>query len=396
MTENIQIFSLKQVALSIEKTIASRYHQNYWVKAEIHKLNKYPSGHAFPELVEKEEGKIVAQMNGSIWKQNLQRIEKIFVDQVQEPLKDGIQVLMLVKVSFNPTFGLSLQIQDIDPAFTLGQLQKEKDITLKKLKAEGLLQTNQLLPYPLIAKRIAIISAATSKGLSDFYQVLDQNSFGYTFHTQLYEAYVQGDIAVDSILAALEQIEKHKSQFDVVVIVRGGGAEVGLTCYNNYELCKAIATFPLPIITGIGHSTNLTVAELIAYSSAITPTQLAEMLIAQFRDFELRIERLSQAVVKNAQLQIQRNREKISQVVQNLAWVKNQFFKIKLTELSHLEQKIELLNPIHILKRGFTITTVDGILLKNAKDLTAGQVISTQTDEALINATITSIEKNGN
>lgn len=394
MTENIQIFSLKQVALSIEKTIASRYHQNYWVKAEIHKLNKYPSGHAFPELVEKEEGKIVAQMNGSIWKQNLQRIEKIFVDQVQEPLKDGIQVLMLVKVSFNPTFGLSLQIQDIDPAFTLGQLQKEKDITLKKLKAEGLLQTNQLLPYPLIAKRIAIISAATSKGLSDFYQVLDQNSFGYTFHTQLYEAYVQGDIAVDSILSALEQIEKHKSQFDVVVIVRGGGAEVGLTCYNNYELCKAIATFPLPIITGIGHSTNLTVAELIAYSSAITPTQLAEMLIAQFRDFELRIERLSQAVVKNAQLQIQRNREKISQVVQNLAWVKNQFFKIKLTELSHLEQKIELLNPIHILKRGFTITTVDGILLKNAKDLTAGQVISTQTDEALINATITSIQKN--
>jgi exodeoxyribonuclease VII large subunit len=396
MTDNIQIFSLKQVALSIEKTIASRYHQNYWVKAEIHKLNKYPSGHAFPELVEKEEGKIVAQMNGSIWKQNLQRIEKIFADQVQEPLKDGIQVLMLVKVSFNPTFGLSLQIQDIDPAFTLGQLQKEKDITLKKLKAEGLLQTNQLLPYPLLAKRIAIISAATSKGLSDFYQVLDQNSFGYTFHTQLFEAYVQGDIAIDSIIAALQQIENHKSKFDVVVIVRGGGAEVGLTCYNNYELCKAIASFPLPIITGIGHSTNLTVAELIAYSSAITPTQLAEMLIAQFRDFELRVERLSQAVVKNAQLQIQRNREKMSQVVQNLVWVKNQFFKMKLTELSHLEQKIELLNPIHILKRGFTITTIEGKLLKNAEGLVEGQLISTQTDNALINATITSIEKNGN
>ena len=396
MTENIQIFSLKQVALSIEKTIASRYHQNYWVKAEIHKLNKYPSGHAFPELVEKKEGKIVAQMNGSIWKQNLQRIEKIFADQVQEPLKDGIQVLMLVKVSFNPTFGLSLQIQDIDPAFTLGQLQKEKDITLKKLKAEGLLQTNQLLTYPLLAKRIAIISAATSKGLSDFYQVLDQNSFGYTFHTQLFEAYVQGDIAIDSIIAALQQIENHKSKFDVVVIVRGGGAEVGLTCYNNYELCKAIASFPLPIITGIGHSTSLTVAELIAYSSAITPTQLAEMLIAQFRDFELRVERLSQAVVKNAQLQIQRNREKMSQVVQNLVWVKNQFFKMKLTELSHLEQKIELLNPIHILKRGFTITTIEGKLLKNAEGLVEGQLISTQTDNALINATITSIEKNGN
>ncbi|MFM6946126.1 MAG: exodeoxyribonuclease VII large subunit [Flavobacteriales bacterium] len=393
MTSEIQIFSLKQVALSIEKTIASRYHQNYWVKAEIHKLNKYPSGHAFPELVEKEDGKIVAQMNGSIWKQNLQRIEKLFIDQVQEPLKDGIQVLMLVKVSFNPTFGLSLQIQDIDPAFTLGQLQKEKDITLKKLKAEGLLQANQLLAYPLIAKRIAIISAATSKGLSDFYQVLDQNNFGYTFQTTLFEAYVQGDIAVDSILDALGQIELQKNQFDIVVIVRGGGAEVGLTCYNNYDLCKNIALFPLPIITGIGHSTNLTVAELIAHAAAITPTQLAEMLIGQFRDFELRIERLSQGVVKNAQLQIQRNREKISQAIQQLVWVKSKYFQIQQTNLLHLEQKIALLDPIHILKRGYTITTANGKLIKNANSLKVGQTLTIQTDKSIIDATITSVEE---
>lgn len=384
MTENVQIFSLKQVALSIEKTIASRYNQQYWVKAEIHKLNKYPSGHAFPELVEKEDGKIVAQLNGSIWKQHLQRIEKIFIDQVQEPLKDGIQVLMLVRVQFNPTFGLSLQIQDIDPAFTLGHLQKEKDITLKKLKAEGLLQTNQQLPYPLIAKRIAIISAATSKGLSDFYQVLDQNAFGYTFHTQLFEAYVQGDVAVASILEALQEIEKCQEQFDVVVLVRGGGAEVGLTCYNNYELCKGIATFPLPILTGIGHSTNLTVAELIAYASAITPTQLAEMLLAQFREFELRIERLSQGVVQHAQMQIQRHTDKINQVVQNLNWASNQYFKAKQLDLEHALQKINLLDPIHILNRGFTITTIDGTLLKNISDLEAGQLMQTQTNEALI------------
>ena len=384
MTENVQIFSLKQVALSIEKTIASRYNQQYWVKAEIHKLNKYPSGHAFPELVEKEDGKIVAQLNGSIWKQHLQRIEKIFIDQVQEPLKDGIQVLMLVRVQFNPTFGLSLQIQDIDPAFTLGHLQKEKDITLKKLKAEGLLQTNQQLPYPLIAKRIAVISAPTSKGLSDFYQVLDQNAFGYIFHTQLFEAYVQGDVAVASILEALQEIEKCQEQFDVVVLVRGGGAEVGLTCYNNYELCKGIATFPLPILTGIGHSTNLTVAELIAYASAITPTQLAEMLIAQFREFELRIERLSQGVVQHAQMQIQRNGDKINQVVQNLNWASNQYFKAKQLELEHALQKINLLDPIHILNRGFTITTIDGTLLKNISELENGQLMQTQTNEALI------------
>jgi exodeoxyribonuclease VII large subunit len=167
-------------------------------------------------------------------------------------------------------------------------------------------------------------------------------------------------------------------------LVRGGGAEVGLTCYNNYELCKGIATFPLPILTGIGHSTNLTVAELIAYASAITPTQLAEMLIAQFREFELRIERLSQGVVQHAQMQIQRNTDKINQVVQNLNWASNQYFKAKQLDLEHALEKINLLDPIHILNRGFTITTIDGTLLKNISDLEAGQLMQTQTNEALI------------
>jgi exodeoxyribonuclease VII large subunit len=195
---------------------------------------------------------------------------------------------------------------------------------------------------------------------------------------------VQGDVAVASILEALQEIEKCQEQFDVVVLVRGGGAEVGLTCYNNYELCKGIATFPLPILTGIGHSTNLTVAELIAYASAITPTQLAEMLIAQFREFELRIERLSQGVVQHAQMQIQRNGDKINQVVQNLNWASNQYFKAKQLELEHALQKINLLDPIHILNRGFTITTIDGTLLKNISELENGQVMQTQTNEALI------------
>jgi exodeoxyribonuclease VII large subunit len=384
MTENQQIFSLKQVALSIEKTIASRYQNLYWVKAEIHKLNRYPSGHAFPELVEKEDGKIVAQLNGNIWKQNLQRIEKLFIDQVQEPLKDGIQVLMLVKVQFNATFGLSLQIQDIDPAFTLGQLQQEKDKTLLRLKKEGLLQTNQLLPYPLIAKRIAIISAVSSKGLSDFYQVLDQNAFCYTFHTELFEAYVQGDVAIESIIRALEEISKVKERYDVVVIVRGGGAEVGLTCYNNYELCKAIATFSLPIITGIGHSTNLTVAEMIAHASAITPTQLAEMLIAQFRSFDLKLDKLSHSLVQNAKIALEKNNAKINQLIQNLAWVQTQFFRQKETQLNHLEQKISLLDPIRVLKRGYTISTIDGKLLKNVEEIQAGQVLQTQTADEII------------
>jgi exodeoxyribonuclease VII large subunit len=284
-----QIFTLHQVVKSIKKTLEERYAQTYWVKAEMHKLNRYPSGHAFPELVQKEEDKILAQITGTIWKQNLDRINSQFINVVKEPLKEGTTLLLLVKITFSETFGLSLQILDIDPSFSLGELQRQREETLKRLLKEGILNLNQNLEFPLLPKRIAIISADSSKGLSDFMQVLKGKSNNYSFITQLFPAYLQGDVAVQSIINALEKIKKVKSYFDVVVIVRGGGAEVGMTCYNHYDLCKAIAEFPLPILTGIGHSTNLNVAEMIAHRNEITPSKLAEFLIQTFREFDQEI-----------------------------------------------------------------------------------------------------------
>ncbi len=287
MSESKQIFTLKQVVNSIKKTIEDRYQQAYWVKAEIHKLNLYPSGHAFPELVQKEDDKIVAQINGQIWKTNLQRINQNFIKVVKEPLKEGNTMLLQVRVVYHEIFGLSLQIQDIDPSFTLGELQKERDETLKKLQKEGVINANQHLEFPVLPKRIAIISADTSKGLSDFMKVLDHNAWGYRFFTMLFQAYLQGDMAVPSILEQLDKIEKVKHHFDAVVIVRGGGGEVGMSCYNNYTLCHKIATYSLPVLTGIGHSTNLTVAEMVAYRNAITPTELADFLIQSFHEFSV-------------------------------------------------------------------------------------------------------------
>lgn len=287
MSDNRQIFTLKQVVSSIRKTIEERYHQLYWVKAEMHKLNLYPSGHAFPELVQKENDKIVAQINGSIWNHNFQKINKQFISVVKEPLKEGTTLLLQVKITFHETFGLSLQILDIDPNYSLGELQREREETLKQLQKDGLLNANQKLEFPLLPQRIAIISADTSKGLSDFMKVLDNNPWNYHFFSMLFQAYLQGDVAVNSIKEQLKRIEKVKDHFDVVVIVRGGGGEVGLSCYNNYELCKAIASFPLPVLTGIGHSTNMTVAELVAFRNAITPTELADFLLQTFHDFSV-------------------------------------------------------------------------------------------------------------
>lgn len=305
------IFSLKQVALSIKKTLDARYNSTYWVKAEIYKLNLFPSYHAFPELVQREEGRIAAQLTGIIWKTNFIRIKSVFEKTVQEPLSEGKEVLMQIKISFSEVHGLSLNILDIDPSFSLGALHRIRIETLKKLNEEGVLARNQRLPLHL-PKRIALISAEASKGLSDFTAVVEAYQSRFGIRTFLFNCALQGDVAIHSILNALEKIEKLQKHFDAVVIVRGGGAEVGMSCYDDYLLCKKIACFPLPVLTGIGHSTNLTVTEMVAYSHAITPSVLANDLMQMFLHEEqqmldniLLIRNISKTILEEKRYQFQ-------------------------------------------------------------------------------------------
>ena len=430
-----QVFTLKQVVSSIRKTIEDRYLHAYWVKAEIYKFNRFPSGHAFPEIVQRENEKIVAQLTGTIWKQNYERINQQFIEVVKEPLKDGSNLLMQVKITFSELYGLSLQIIDIDPSFSLGEVQKQREETLKRLQKEGILNLNQSLTFPLLPKRIAVISADSSKGLSDFMEVLNTNEEGYTFFTFLFNAYLQGDQAVDSIIQTLEKIKKVRHHFDLVVIVRGGGAEVGMTCYNHYELCKAIATFQLPILTGIGHSTNLNVAEMIAYRNAITPTKLAEFLIQTFREFDQEI-RFGQQVTRtkamdvlfnanqqldallrlfkqiskhsagiskqhlvdltksleyNSQKCVTKNQNQLKNIVVQISHnakfdIKERFniinqYQEKLKfrssnllistsrNIVELEKNLDLLDPIHVMKRGFSITRQNGKAITSSSEI---------------------------
>jgi exodeoxyribonuclease VII large subunit len=459
MSDNRQIFSLEQVCQSIKKTIEARYNQLYWVKAEMHKVNRYPSGHAFPELVQKEGDKILAQMTGTIWKQNYDRINARFVAVVKEPLKEGTNLLMQVKVTYSEVFGLSLHIVDIDPNYSLGELQRERDETLKRLQKEGLTNLNQQLPFPLLPKRIAIISADSSKGLSDFMKVIEQNPWGYRFFTMLFPAYLQGDVAVASIQTQLERIEKVKEHFDCVVIVRGGGGEVGMTCYNNFELCKAIATFPLPVLSGIGHSTNLTVAEMVSFRNAITPTELADFLIQAFHEFSVPVYEAQKSIratalrlletnkslflseIKHfrnaASLFIQRsdqklqndtrtlqalarkvvslNKEELNTAVFLLKTESKSSFKeaaleidrLRLTlqamaktsveketrELDHLIGMVRLLDPKQVLRRGFSITTCNGVTVKKDMQLKEGSVLDIVTFELVIQAAVKEIKQ---
>ena len=299
--ESPQHFTLKQVAESIRKTIAERYSRTYWVTAEMHKLNQTRKGHCYPELVQKEDESIVVEMRGTIWKQNFDRIQQKFFEIVKEPIHDGMELLFHVKITYHPIYNLGLEIIDIDPNYTLGALQRERQETLERLNKEGILNSNQNLEMALVPKRLAIISQADSKGYSDFVTLLNGHPKRYHFNTFLFEATLQGDAAITSIQNQLKRIEKVKHHFDAVVIIRGGGGEIGMHCYNNYELAKAIATFPLPVLTGIGHSTNLTVCEMIAFRNGITPSDMAYFLLSIFEELDAPLDEIRIRLPKQIQ-----------------------------------------------------------------------------------------------
>ncbi len=296
-----KIFSLLDVSRSIQKTLSNRYTTPFWVKAEMNKLNHYPhSGHCYPELVEKVQGKITAQMKANLWKKDYLRADQNFRTVLKEPLRDGIKILFLAEINFDPVHGLALRILDIDPAFTLGDLEKEKQETIERLKLGNIFHQNKSLRLPLLPQRIAIVSVESSKGYADFLNVIDGNPWKYRFFHYLFPAILQGDKAAAEITAQLNRIRKLKEHFDVVAIIRGGGGDVGLSCYNDFILAQTICTFPIPVITGIGHSTNETVSELVSFENAITPTKLAEFLIQHFHNFSVPVQEAEKKIADYA------------------------------------------------------------------------------------------------
>ena len=346
MSDNSKhIFSLYQVCKDIEKTLDKRYKYGYWIKAEINKLNHYTrSGHCYPELVEKRSNRIVAQIRAVIWKTDFERIEKKFKTVAGEPLKDDIKILLFAYVDYHPQYGLSLKIRDIDPNYTVGDLMQAKQKCLEKLKAASLINRNKELRLPVLPQRIAIISVETSKGYADFINILDQaeKEQNIGFFRFLFPAILQGDRAIRSILRQLKKIRKLQHHFDLVAIIRGGGGEVGLSCFNDHQLAKSIATFPLPVFTGIGHSTNRTVAEMVSYYNAITPTKIAEYLIGPLKEQKSSIGELQEKVFHSSRHQLN---EQTQQLHQLKKWMhyhsKNQLRK-------QTDQQEQLLQKVHI------------------------------------------------
>jgi len=394
------IFSLLEVSKSIQKTISERYRSLFWVKAEMNKLNHYKhSGHCYPELVEKKDGKIVAEIRSILWKSDFERVNAQFIKLLQEPLRDGITIYFQAGISYDPLHGLSLRIIDIDVSFVLGELEKEKRESILRLQQEGIYDANKRVPFPVIPKRLAIISVETSKGLSDFFKIINNNPWGYKIETTLYPALLQGDKSIASIIKQLSIIAERTEQYDAVAIIRGGGGEVGLSSYNNYLLSKAIAIFPIPVLTGIGHSTNETVSEMVAYKNAITPSELADFLIQKFHNFAIPLDNMQKQLITYAQRFFDNKHNKLEECVQKINWSSKNKLKAETHQLSMLTQKLQLYSqhflkqqnndlenlarlikmadPSHLLKRGFSISKKNGKTITSKEEIAIGDTIET-------------------
>lgn len=274
-------YTLSQLLGSVRRCLEASFTGKYWIQAETSDLRRSGyAGHAYLELLEKgENGVVVAKTRANIWANRYEDILHRFNKAGLPPLSSGMTILALVQVSFHEQFGLSLVIHDIDPNYSLGEIARLRQQTIARLKKEGLLNANKLLPTPRPLQRLAIISSPTAAGYGDFMSHIQDNRYGLVCYTMLFAAQMQGEQTTSGVISALGRIERHREFFDAVVIIRGGGAVSELRAFDSYELCAACASFPLPIISGIGHERDESVLDLIAHTSQKTPTAVADFII---------------------------------------------------------------------------------------------------------------------
>jgi len=438
MSKTESVFTLSQLSAKIASVFRQAFATSrFWVTAEIIGL-KLSRGHCYLQLAEKDEFNVMpkAEFRGIIWASSYNRIHAKFHKETGRVLAEQMQILCCVEVQFHERYGLSLLVHEIDASYTLGQLELERRKTIELLTMEGIIHLNKELRLPEVVQRIAVISAEDSKGFEDFHTRLDNNPYGYSFHYTLYTSLLQGDLAAKDIIEKLDTIldDQSKESYDAVVIVRGGGGASSLECFNNYELAKAIAVFPMPVITGIGHTTDNSVVDEVAHIDLITPTEAAVFLMERMAEYEAHvlntldlikdyalalisaektefqqqtqaISTLINQVLVEAKHELEVNKMSIRHIFENvlveaISKLQNHSSRLKFAsnsliqfqrsnldlqkgrlpslvhrtfknhheELINKETKTRLLDPIEVLKRGFSYTLYNGKLLQSANE----------------------------
>jgi len=318
MNERLKLSELNGL---VKKAVGEAFTAPVWVIGEISELKTNRSGHCYLNLIEKEENgdAIVAQARATIWSYTYRMLRPFFESTTGQQLTEGLKVLLSVSVEFHELYGYSLNIRDIDPTYTLGDMARRRREIIARLQSEGVADMNKELDLPLVPQKIAIISSSTAAGYQDFVDQLTNNPAGYHFDLKLFPAIMQGNQAETSIIGALEQIYLYENFFDAVVIIRGGGSQADLSCFDNYNLAYFITQFPLPVITGIGHEKDDSIVDMVAHTRLKTPTAVAEFLISGVAQFDLHLDELNKQFIEIVTDLIAESKNNIEQITRMIA-----------------------------------------------------------------------------
>lgn len=392
--EETRAITLSELQRRVRESLAERFPLPLWITAEISELKVNRSGHCYLELIEKRRdaganGVPAAQARAVVWRSAYPRIAAYFEAQTGAPLAAGMQILAQVLVDYHELYGFSLQINDIDPAYTLGDMARQRRETIARLQQDGVWELNRELPLPIVVQRVAVISSPQAAGYRDFRKELAASP--YRIETTLFEAVMQGATAEASVIEALCAVAERQEAFDAVVIVRGGGSQSDLNCFNAYRLASYVAQFPLPVLTGIGHDKDESVADLVAHTPLKTPTAVAAWLVDRMaqvdgwldaaalqlhdttlqtmRRAELQLEQLRGALHRSVAEGLTRERLRLEHLAALLPEQTRTLLRLQALRLQSAEERIAAHAPQRILRLGFAVVRAEGRALRSVEEL---------------------------
>ena len=383
---SISLYDLNKQIGSVIKTGLSGA---VWVHAEINSISVQRVGHCYIELIEKDEnnGNIIAKSRANIWANIYKSISAYFLAETGKTLSAGMKVAFCVDVTFHEVYGISLNVVDVDPTYTLGESARRKAQVIKRLEDDGIIDMNKLLSIKPLVKNIAVISAEGAAGYGDFIHQLQNNKYGYAYNLTLFNSIMQGERAEASILESLEKVLESLDEFDVLVMIRGGGAVSDLDCFDSYNLSSALAQFPLPVLTGIGHTRDVSVVDMVANMPLKTPTAVADFLIHHTRTLEEKIDSYIEQLSRSVTMLLDKQARKLDQSLTLLPLYANRLLDRKLHALELMERSLELMSPESILKKGYAIVEKNG-KSASAASLSPGDEVKITLVDGVVGAVI--------
>ncbi len=394
MPQNQQHIRLSELQGSIAQTLRERFALPVWVSAEVSDIKVNYSGHCYMELVEKSEGDgaTKAQARAVIWRSAYSRIVGYFEAQSGVKLERGVKILAKVMVNYHELYGLSLQITDIDTTYTLGEIERQRLLTIARLQEDGVWDMNREQSLPLLSQRIAVISSRQAAGYQDFCNEISAS--GYYFSLTLFDSVMQGTGAEESIISSLCNISNSAQEFDCVAIIRGGGSTNDLSCFNSYRISSYVAQFPLPIIAGIGHDKDQSVVDMVSHTSLKTPTAVAAWFAQRSAEIEAHLEEMGQILYDTVSNTSRRYELQLELLSNNLAQECSAFFDRQRRSLNHTQEVVDSHSPERVLRLGFSILRAlnNNKVVTSKEELSSGDDIEIIVNDGVIGAKVTSIK----